>query len=143
MTAEIARQIFKQIPMGCAYLKKVTVNISQRKEYVLADANDTFFHYLGIDRKTAINKNVSQLPDSTSDSPNWSMFFTNLDQWNHEIPLIKSMGKQTFKITASQPDDTSLFLIMDDITNIVQQNKNENKMNEILSPYSKVFFENT
>lgn len=143
MTAETARQIFKQIPMGCAYFKIVTDNISQRKEYVLADANDAFFQFLGIDRKIAINKNVSQLPDSTSDSPNWSMFFTSLNQWDHEIPLIKSIGYQTFKITASQPNNTSLFIIMDDITNTVQQNKNENKMSEILSRYSEVFFENT
>lgn len=143
MTIEIARQIFKQIPMGCAYFNIVTDNITKQSEYILEDANDTFYQYLGIDPEMDVHTNGLQVPDSLSDTPHWLTFLTTLNQWNCNVPLITSIEHKTFQITGSKPDNTSLFLIMDDITNALPQTKHENKMNELLSRYSEVFFENT
>jgi diguanylate cyclase (GGDEF)-like protein/PAS domain S-box-containing protein len=143
VTIEIARQIFKQIPMGCAYFNIVTNNSTKRSEYILEDANETFYQYLGLNLEIDIHTNRLQLPDSLSDNPNWRTFLTTLNQWNYNVPLITSIEHKTFQITSSKPDNTSLFLIMDDITNALPQTKHENKMNELLSRYSEVFFENT
>jgi diguanylate cyclase (GGDEF)-like protein/PAS domain S-box-containing protein len=143
VTTEIARQIFKQIPMGCAYFNIVTNNSTKRSEYILEDANETFYQYLGLDLEMDIHTNRFQLPDSLSDNPNWRTFLTTLNQWNYNVPLITSIEHKTFQITSSKPDNTSLFLIMDDITSALPQTKHENKMNELLSRYSEVFFENT
>jgi diguanylate cyclase (GGDEF)-like protein/PAS domain S-box-containing protein len=143
VTTEIARQIFKQISMGCAYFNIVTDNLTKRSEYILEDANDTFYQYLGLDLEMDIHTNGLQLPDSLSDNPNWLTFLTTLNQWDYNVPFITSIEHKTFQITGFQPDNTSLFLIMDDITNALPQTKHENKMIELLSRYSEVFFENT
>ena len=63
MTAKIAGKIFMQIPLGCAFFEMVAENTSHRNEYVLADANEAFLKYLGLDRENAISKNISLLPE--------------------------------------------------------------------------------
>ncbi len=143
MTAEIAGKIFMQIPLGCAFFEMVSENTSHRNEYVLADANEAFLKYLGLDRENAISKNISLLPELTTDAPHWHTFFSQLNQWNHDMPLMVSMESRTFKVTATKLNENSLFTVWDEITDTWQQYENEQKRNESLSRFNDVFFENT
>lgn len=121
MTTEHMDSIFMQMPLGYACHEIISGNSTHTQDYVLAEANDSFFQYLGLDRETALQKNVTSFLDLTSDAKGWHLFYENINTSSHEKPMTASIREQTFKVTFYQPDTSHLITLFDDMTDIYRE----------------------
>ncbi len=143
MTTEHMEPIFMQMPLGYACHEIISGKGNHTKDYVLAEANDSFFQYLGLDRESTLQKNVSSFLDLASDAKDWHLFYENLKNSKHQKPFTVSIGEQTFKVTSYQPDLTRLVTLLDNITDIYEELQIERNKNYALSRDIELFFEST
>ncbi|WP_349670108.1 PAS domain S-box protein [Lacrimispora sp.] len=141
MTKEPFDQAFMQLPLGYARHTIIFKEDSQTRDYVLTEANDTFFRYLGLKKEDTLLKSMSIILSSLSDQPAWLEFYKNPDQWNQTS--IMEAGNHFYKITVSYPDPNTLITIFDEVTELVSELQSVKKTNEKLVRDIDIFFEST
>ncbi len=141
MTKEPFDQAFMKLPLGYARHTIIFKEDSQTRDYILSEANDTFFRYLGLKKEDALLKNMSMILSSLSDQPAWLEFYKNPDQWN-QTPIMEA-GNHFYKITVSYPDPNTLITIFDEVTELVSELQSVKKTNEKLVRDIDIFFNST
>ncbi|WP_367567539.1 PAS domain S-box protein [Lacrimispora sp.] len=144
MKNEGMERVFMQMPIGYARLAAAFENAAHGQQYILMEANDTFFHCWGLDKEKSLNKRISQLLDDVSDTSAWKDFYENLIHAEMDRPFIINIGERCFQITLrydSQPEELITFFT--DITDIYQQLQTEQDKNEKLAEDINIFFNST
>ncbi|WP_349670973.1 PAS domain S-box protein [Lacrimispora sp.] len=141
MTKEPFDQAFMQLPLGYARHTIIFNEDSQTRDYILTEANDTFFRYLGLKKDDVLLKSMSMILPSLSDLPAWLEFYKNPDQWNQTS--IMEAGNHFYKITVSYPDPNTLITIFDEVTELVSELHRVKKTNEKLVRDIDIFFNST
>ncbi|MBE5977630.1 MAG: PAS domain S-box protein [Paenibacillaceae bacterium] len=140
MTKEPFDQAFMQLPLGYAR-HTIIFNEDLTRDYILTEANDTFFRYLNLKKEDSLLKSISMILPSLSDQPAWLEFYKNPDLWN-QTPIMEA-GNHFYKITVSYPDPKTLITIIDEVTELVSELHKVKKTNEKLVRDIDIFFEST
>lgn len=141
MIKEPFDQAFMQLPLGYARHTIIFKEDSQIRDYILTEANDTFFRYLGLKKEDVLLKSMSMILPSLSDQPAWLEFYKNPDHWNQTS--IMEAGNHFYKITVSYPDPNTLITIFDEVTELVSELQKVKKTNEKLVRDIDIFFNST
>ncbi|MFT4105240.1 MAG: PAS domain S-box protein [Lacrimispora sp.] len=144
MKNEGMESIFMQMPIGYARLASSVEKTAPRRQYILMDANDTFFHCWGLNRETSLNQEISQLLNDVSDTSAWENFYENLNHAKKEKPFIINIGECSFQVTLRRSGRSKeITAFFTDITGIYQQLQTEQCKNEKLAEDIDIFFNST
>ncbi len=144
MKTEGMERVFMQMPIGYARLTADLEKAAPVQQYILMEANDTFFHCWDLDKETSLNKSISQLLNEVSDSSAWKNYYENLIYDKSDKPFIINIGKCCFQVTLRRSSQSKeLITFFTDITDIYQHLQAEQDKNEKLTQEFNIFFNST
>ncbi|MDK2968201.1 PAS domain S-box protein [Lacrimispora sp.] len=143
MTNEPFDQAFLQLPLGYARYTIIVDDISNAKDYILAEANEAFLRYLNLKKEEALHKSIFLILQSASDQRAWYHLYKNPDLWTQEHNSILTSGNHSYKVTVSYPDSNTLVTIFDEVTTVMNEFHAVNEANEKLVRDIDIFFNST